>query len=112
MMSGRSFAVFVIAFAAAYAVLYVIAIEYNLALFTYHPASEEFHWLVKPAADQPAMYWYGWMATSALGAFAFALIAAALPAVWTARIWPGWSWAVPLAVMAVFGYILRGYFIR
>jgi hypothetical protein len=112
MMSGRSFAVFSIAFAAAYAVLYVFAIEYNLALFTYHPASEEFHWLVKPAGDQPAMYWYGWMATAALGALASAALAAVLPAAWTARIWSGWSWAVPLAAMVVFGYILRGYFTR
>jgi hypothetical protein len=112
MTTGRFFAVFPIAFAAAYAVLYVIAIEYNLALFTYHPASEEFHWLVAPAGDQPAMYWYGWMATSGLGALAFASLAASLPAAWTARIWPGWSWAVPLAAMVVFGYILRGYFTR
>ncbi len=112
MTSGRSFAVFSIVFAAAYAVLYVIAIQYNWALFTYHPASEEFYWLVKPAEDQPAMYWYGWMATSALGAFAIAFLVAALPTAWTARIWSGWSWAVPLAVMAVFGYILRGYFTR
>jgi hypothetical protein len=111
MISGRSFAVFSVAFAAAYAVLYVISIQYNLALFTYHPASEEFHWLVKPAADQPAMYWYGWLATSALGALAFAMIVASLPATLTARLWPGWSWAVPLAVMLFFGYILRGYFI-
>jgi hypothetical protein len=110
MTAGRSFAVFSVAFAAAYAVLYVLSIQYNLALFTYHPASAEFHWLVQPAADQPAMFWYGWLATSALGATAFAGVAAALPAAWTARIWPGLSWAVPLAVMLVFGYILRGYF--
>jgi hypothetical protein len=112
MIARRSSAVFAVAFAAAYAVLYVVAIQYNLALFTYHPASEEFHFLVKPAADQPPMYWYGWMATSALGALAFAVAVAALPAPWTARIWSGWSWAVPLAAMLVFGYILRGYFIR
>ena len=110
MMSGRSFAVFSVAFAVAYAVLYVLSIQYNLALFTYHAASEEFHWLVKPAADQPAMYWYGWLLTSALGAAVIGVIVAALPVAWTARIWPGLSWAVPLAVMLVFGYILRGYF--
>lgn len=110
MIAGRSFAVFSVVFAVAYAVLYLFAIEYNLALFTYHPASAEFHWLVQPAADQPAMYWYGWIATSALGAAAIAFMITALPAAWTARVWPGLSWAVPLAVMLVFGYILRGYF--
>jgi hypothetical protein len=110
MIAGRSFAVFSVAFSAAYAVLYVLSIQYNLALFTYHPASEKFYWLVKPAEDQPAMFWYGWLVTSALGAGAFGGIVAALPAAWTARIWPGFAWAVPLAVMLVFGYILRGYF--
>jgi hypothetical protein len=112
MIPPRSFPAFVITFAAAYTVLYVFSIQYNLALFTYHPASEEFYFLVKPAADQPAMYWYGWMATSALGALAVATLAALLPASWTGRVWPGWAWAVPLAGMLVFGYILRGYFIR
>jgi hypothetical protein len=31
---------FVIAFAVAYAVLYVLSVQYNLALFTYHAATE------------------------------------------------------------------------
>jgi predicted amidohydrolase YtcJ len=44
---------FAIAFAAAFAVLYVLAVENNWALFTYHPAAEEFHFLVKPAKDAP-----------------------------------------------------------
>jgi hypothetical protein len=109
---SRSFPTFAIAFAAAYAVLYVISIEYNLALFTYHPATEEFYFLVKPAADQPAMFWYGWLATSALGALVIAALIARLPEKYARRIASGWSWIVPVAVMVVFVYILRGYFIR
>jgi hypothetical protein len=109
---ARSFPLFAIVFAAAYAILYVVAVEYNLALFTYHPALEEFGFLVEKPKEGPAMYWYGWMVTSALGAFAVAAIASWLPAGWARRVWPGWSWAVPLAVMLVFGYLLRGFFIR
>ena len=68
MTGGRSVPTFVTIFAVAYAVLYVFSVQYNLALFTYHAATEEFYFLVKPASEGPAMYWYGWLATSALQA--------------------------------------------
>jgi hypothetical protein len=112
MIFGRSFPTFVVTFAVAYAILYILAIEYNLALFTYHPATEEFYFLVKPATDQPAMYWYGWLATSVLGALVIAAVASWLPESWAKRIWPGWSWAVPVAMMLFVSYVLRGYFTR
>ena len=111
-MTGRSVPMFVITFAVAYAVLYVVSVEYNLALFTYHPVTEEFHFLVKPASEGPAMYWYGWLATSGLSAFAIAALASWLPKGPTNRLWSNCSWSVPLAVMVVFVYILRRYFIR
>ncbi|HVO93539.1 MAG TPA: hypothetical protein VMT22_11895 [Terriglobales bacterium] len=111
-MTGRTSPRFVIVFAAAYAVLYVVAVEYNLALFTYHPATEEFHFLVQPASDGPAMYWYGWMATSGLSAFTIAALISWLSSRSINRLWLGCSWSVPLAVMFVFVYILRRYFIR
>ncbi|HEY2986211.1 MAG TPA: hypothetical protein VGL11_00690 [Candidatus Binatia bacterium] len=109
---ARSFPVFAITFAAAYAILYVASVEYNWALFTYHPALEEFGWFVEKPKEGPAMYWYGWLATSVLGALAIAGVASRLPAGWAQRVWPGLSWVVPVAVMLVFGYLLRGYFFR
>jgi hypothetical protein len=49
---SRSFPVFAIVFAVVYAVMYVIAVEKNYALFTYHPALEEFgHVLVRLDGD-------------------------------------------------------------
>jgi hypothetical protein len=112
MIAARCLPVFVITFAVAYAILYVVSVEYNLALFTYHPAAEEFHFLVKPAKDGPAMYWYGWMATSGLGALVVAAFASWLPAGPLSRLWSGWSWAIPLAAMLFFCYLLRSFFIR
>jgi hypothetical protein len=112
MSDGRSVPLFVITFAAAYAILYVLSVQYNLALFTYHAATEEFYFLVKPASEGPAMYWYGWLATSGLGALAIATLVSRLPAVSTNRLWLGCSWSVPLAIMFVFVFILRRYFIR
>jgi hypothetical protein len=95
-----------------YAVAYLIAMEKNYALFTYHPALEEFGLLVERPKEGPAMYWYGWMATAGIVALVAGLIACFVPERVTKRLWSGWSWAVPVAVMFVLGYLLRGYFIR
>ena len=43
-------------FAAAFAVIYVLAVEFNWALFTYHPKPGEWGWLVEPAKNGPPMY--------------------------------------------------------
>ena len=108
----RSFPVFAVVFAAAWSIAYLICVDRNYALFTYHPAIYEWGLGVQKAKDGPAMYWFGWMATSGIAAGVVAAAVAWLPESLTRRIWPGWSWAVPVAVMAVFCYLLRGYFLR
>jgi hypothetical protein len=108
----RSPANFAITFAVAFAILYVLAVENNWALFTYHAALEEFAFLVEKQKDGPAMYWYGWLSTAGIGAFAIATVDYWAPESLSKRIWPGWSWAVPLATMFAFVYILRGFFTR
>jgi len=108
----RAFPVFAIAFAAAYAVLYAVCVAKNYALFTYHPALDQFGFGVQKPKDGPAMYWYGWLATSGIAAALIGFAAAWLPETLTRRLWSGWSWAVPLAVMLFFCYLLRGYFLR
>ena len=97
-------------FAAAFALTYVFAVEANWALFTYHPKTGEWDWLTKPARAGPAMYWYGWLATSFLAASAAGLIASLLPRRWLPPSCIGW--AVPLAIMLVFVYLLRSFFLR
>ena len=111
-MSSPRFPVFAIVFAVVYTVAYLIAMEKNYALFTYHPALEEFGLLVERPKEGPAMYWYGWMATAGIVALVAGLVACFVPERVTKRLWSGWSWAVPVAVMFVLGYLLRGYFIR
>lgn len=112
MTSSRTLAVFVVVFAAAYAIAYVIAVEKNYALFTYHPALEEFGLLAERPREGPAMYWYGWMATSAIAALAAGALASFVSERLTKRLWSGWSWTIPLGVMVILGYLLRGYFMR
>jgi hypothetical protein len=77
--------VFAIAFGIAYSVIYVICTEVNLPLVTYHPATGEIGFLYQPPGRGPAMYWYGWMLTSLLGAVVLALIASVLPESWVQR---------------------------
>ena len=104
--------VFVTVFAAVYAVIYLIAVEKNYALFTYHPALAEFGWGVQAAKDGPAMYWYGWMATAGIAALVVAMIASLVPKRAAELLAPSWAWAVPLAVLVAFAWLLRGFFFR
>jgi hypothetical protein len=108
MIAARSLPTFTIAFA----ILYLLSVEYNWALFTYHPALKEFGLLVQKPKDGPAMYWYGWIVTSAVGAFVIAAAASRVPAGAASRLWSGLAWAVPLATIFAFVYMLRGYFTK
>jgi hypothetical protein len=97
-------------FAAAFAVIYVLAVEFNWALVTYHPRSGEWEWLTTPAKSGPAMYWFGWLMVSFLGAGAISLAALPLTGRWGPPVWIGW--AVPLAIMLTFVYLMRSFFLR
>jgi hypothetical protein len=97
-------------FAAAFAVVYLLSVEANWALVTYHPRINEWEFLTRPAKSGPAMHWYGWLATSFLVASAISALALPLTRRWQPPVWIGW--AVPLAVMVVFVYLLRSFFLR
>ena len=105
-------AVFSTVFSAVFAVAYLIAVEQNYALFTYHPAVGEWGWGVQPAKDGPAMYWYGWLATAGIAASLLAMISSLVPQRAAQRIAPGWAWVVPLGVMIAFVWLLRDFFLR
>jgi hypothetical protein len=53
----------------------------------------------------PAMYWYGWTATAAIGALTLGLVATFLPEQWTRRIWLGWLRLVPVSAMVACVYL-------
>lgn len=112
MSRARPTPTFAILFAVAFAVLYLLAVEYNWALFTFHPALEEWGWFAEKTKDGPAMYWYGWTATAAIGALFIATLASWLPVAITERIGPMWSWLIPSLVMINFAYLLRKFFLR
>ncbi len=86
MMASSKLAAFAIVFGVAYAVIYVISTELNLPLLTYHPVIGEVDFLWTPERRGPAMYWYGWMLTSLIGAVALGWIASAVPEPWVQRV--------------------------
>ena len=119
MKSAHSFHRFVFAYGSAFAILYVIALKLDLALFTVYPSigvvllgTHHSRDIVAPSMGSflPAMYWYGWTATAALGALIFALVAAQLPERWTRRLWPGWLWVVPALAMMGCVYLTLPWF--
>jgi hypothetical protein len=101
---------FAIVFAVVFALAYVVSVLNNYAVFTYHPAIGEFGAGVQKGRDGPAMYWYGWMATSGIVAALAGGLAAFLPESATRRLWPGLTWAAALVAMVVLGYDLREFF--
>ena len=118
-MYPLAFRRFAFAFAIAFAALYVLALAKNLALFTVYPSFGLVVWgthlardVVDPALGflAPAMYWYGWAATAALGALVAGLLAAALPERWARRVWPGWLWVVPVSAMLGCVYLTLPWF--
>lgn len=119
MTSAPAFRRFAFAYGTAFAALYAIALKLDLALFTVYPAQGVILWgthhsrdTVAPAMGflAPAMYWYGWTATAALGALVVALVAAAVPERWSPRLSPGWLWAVPVFAMLACVYLTLPWF--
>jgi hypothetical protein len=112
MMLSAAFRRFAFAFGATFSFLYVIAVGKDLALFTVFPSlglvlagAQHTNGVTDPAMGflAPAMYWYGWAATAALGALMCGIAAMALPKRLTRWFWPGLLWVTP--VMAMIGCV-------
>jgi hypothetical protein len=109
---SRRFPAFAVTFAAVYAAVYYFAVDYNWALFSYGPAIGQWTAFTQPASAGPTMYWYGWIATSAIAGALAGLIVCALPENIGKRVWPGFAWLVPLCSIAAMAYLLSGYLTR
>jgi hypothetical protein len=119
MMSSPRFRRFAFAYGFAFAILYVIALKLDLALFTVFPTigvvllgTHHSRDTVGPSMGSflPAMHWYGLTATAAVGALIFGVMAASVPDRWTLRVWSGWLWVVPVAGMIACVYLTLPWF--
>lgn len=108
--SGR-FRTFALVFGVSVAVLYVICDMAALPMFTYHPAIDQIDLGFAPARrdEGPAMYWYGWIATTTLGALVLGLAAAMLPERLSSKIPLSLAWIVPIVLLPVLIYSLKFY---
>ena len=120
MTSSHAFRRFAFAYGAAFAILYVVALKLDLALFTVYPSlgivllgTHHSRDTVDPAMGflAPAMYWYGWTATAALGALVVGLVAISVPERWTRRFRLGWMlWVIPVLAMIGCVYLTLPWF--
>jgi hypothetical protein len=109
--ASSRFGTFALVFGIFFGILYVICDMAALPMFTYHPGTDRIDPGYAPARrdEGPAMYWYGWIANSALGACILGLIAASLPEKFRSKIPLALAWIVPVALLPVLIYSLKFY---
>ena len=99
-------------FAIAFAVIYAPTMDYNWTLATYHPIQGIWQLGRAPplSGGSPAMYWYGFVFTAALGALAVTVLAALIPDRLMDRMpWRSLVWLVPICAIIYFAYVLFPY---
>ena len=105
---------FAIVFGFGTTALYVICDMMNWPLFTYHP--ERTGWtcfMRRPRKGEgPAMYWYGWTATSMLAAAVLGLLATFLPEHVSRKIPLALVWIVPVLAIPLLFYSLMPFWTR
>ena len=112
--SSTAFKTFAIVFGFATAALYVICDMMNWPLFTYHPATNQVDLFYAPPrrGEGPAMYWYGWTATSMLAAAVLGVLATFLPEHVTRKIPLALVWIVPVLAIPLLFYSLMPFWTR
>jgi hypothetical protein len=107
--TSAAFRTFATVFAIATPVLYVICEMRNWPLFTYHPATNriDLGWAPAVRDEGPAMHWYGWTASTLVGAAILGLAATLLPESVTKRIPLSLVWILPLVAVPILIYALR-----
>ena len=113
MTATRQFGTFAVAFAIVYPIVYIVATEWNLAAFTYHSAIGQLSLGPSKPIAGPAMYWYGWITTSAVAAGIIAAITAYAPDTVTQKLPAATAWVIPVLAMATMvGLMIKMYFFR
>jgi hypothetical protein len=112
--SSSAFGAFAIVFAIAGPLVYVVSELGGVPLFTYHPGTGriDFGFAAARPNEGPAMYWYGWLATTLIGASLAGLIATLLPPNVTAKIPLFLIWLLPLLVLPILAYALMPFWTR
>lgn len=107
--TSATFRTFATVFAIATPIIYTACEMQNWPLFTYHPGSNriDLGWAAAVKDEGPAMYWYGWVATTLIGAAILGMLATMLPEKVARSIPLSLVWIVPLAMIPILIYALR-----
>jgi hypothetical protein len=99
-------------FAIAFAIIYAPTMDFNWTAATYHPIQGIWQpgFARSLGGGSPAMYWYGFVITAALGAAVATAIASFVPDHLMERVpWRSLSWLVPICSIIYIAYVLIPY---
>ncbi len=107
--SSTKFKTFAITFAIVGPVIYMICLQMNWPLFTYHPATNRIAWGWEAArsGEGPNMTWYGWTAMTLMVATVVSFLATLLPESATRKIPLGLVWLLLILAIPYLIYDLR-----
>jgi hypothetical protein len=107
--ASAKFKTFAITFAVAGTLIYLLCLQMNWPLFTYHPATNRvaLGWEAGRSGEGPAMYWYGWTATCLIAATVLGFLATLLPESVTKRFPLILVWLLPILAIPYLIYDLR-----
>jgi hypothetical protein len=107
--SSTKFKTFAITFAIVGPVIYMICLQMNWPLFTYHPATNRiaFGWEAARSGEGPNMTWYGWTAMTLLVATVVSFLATLFPESAARRIPLILVWLLPILAIPYLIYDLR-----
>lgn len=107
--TSTKFGTFAIVCGLAAPIVYVVCEIFSLPLFTYHPATDriDLGWAAGRKGEGPAMYWYGWTASTILGSAVLGALATLLPERVTKRIPLALLWILPLLAFIPLAYALK-----
>jgi hypothetical protein len=112
--SSTKFKTFAVTCAIAGTLIYLVCLHFNLPLFTYHPAVNRIEWFWGPArsGEGPAMYWYGWTATTLIVGAAVAFLATLLPESAAKKIPLILVWLLPILAIPYLIWDLRQWWLH
>jgi hypothetical protein len=90
-------------------VIYLLCLQMNWPLFTFHAATNRFAWGWEAgrSGEGPAMYWYGWTAMSLIAGAIVSALVSLLPESITKRIPLILVWLLPILAIPYLIYDLR-----
>jgi hypothetical protein len=107
--SSTKFKTFAITFAIVGPVIYMVCLQMNWPLFTFHPATNRFAfgWEAARSGEGPNMTWYGWTAMTLLVGAVVSFLATLLPESATRKIPLILVWLLPILAIPYLIYDLR-----